>query len=135
MLHTKGTTTRAAKHDDTFRFKCHQCGGIFASPDTGGTGYAVDREDRLICYACCGLNDAAELRNMKPGDRTVHYLDGRDMVTNWPGTLQIKPYSVKHGRHNIGRTRVDVWFMFEGKPFHGVNIGDNQLLRIRAVKS
>lgn len=133
-----------------FKWQCAQCSTIGGpTPEgsyTGGTGYAVRRtDDALICYACCGLNDAEELRTMAPGARTTHYLSGGPgrwkgddarpwEVSNWPGTLKIKPWRVHKGFHNIGRTRYDVWFTFAGREFYGVNIGDSQILHIRALK-
>lgn len=60
-IHETGASTRAAVHDETFRFKCARCGGVFARPDGIGTGYAVRPDDSLICYSCCGELDAAEL--------------------------------------------------------------------------
>ena len=53
------------------------------------------------------------------------------MVQDWSGQLRIKPVRVRKGRHNMARTRWDVWFTYEGQPWHGVNIGDNQILRCR----
>jgi hypothetical protein len=132
-IHTTGATTRKAQHDETFRFRCHQCGGIFGRGDSLGTGYAVDREDNLTCYACCAVNDARELREAAPGTRIVHYYNGAEVI-NWPGTLRIKPYAVKHSRNNWNAPRVDVWFRFEGKHFHGVQLGDNEILRVRVLK-
>ena len=55
-------------------------------------------------------------------------------VQDWAGTLRITPDRVSKGRHNIGRTRWDVWFTHEGQAWHGVNIGDNQILRCHVVK-
>lgn len=56
------------------------------------------------------------------------------MVQDWSGQLRIKPTKVRKGRHNIARTRFDVWFTYEGQRWHGVNIGDNQILRCRRIK-
>ena len=43
------------------------------------------------------------------------------------------PSRVKAGRHNIARTRLDAWFRVDSRWYHGVNIGDNQILRFRPV--
>ena len=56
------------------------------------------------------------------------------IVTDWSGQLCIKPTHAHKSRHNIAQTRWDVWFVFEGQPWHGVNIGDNQILRCRRIK-
>ena len=120
-------------------FKCAQCGEVKPVLQAeGGTGYARRAgDDALVCYACCGANDARELAEAQPGARFVHYLtkeNGNYVITNWPGTLKVHPFRVRHGRHNIGRTRTDAWFSYAGKAFHAVNIGDNQIARIRALK-
>lgn len=63
------------------------------------------------------------------------YLSNGDKVTNWPGSLRIRAYRVKHGKHNIARTRTDAWFTFEGANWHGVNYGkDSQILHCRRTK-
>src|SRR3990167_3665713 len=56
------------------------------------------------------------------------------VVQDWSGTFRIKPDRVRKGRHNIGRTRWDVWFTYEGQRWHGVNVGDNQILRCRVLR-
>ena len=77
----------------------------------------------------------ARLASMNANGRALLYLvdggangDGM-MVQDWSGVLRIKPTRVRKGQHNIARTRWDVWFMHEGQAWHGVNIGDNQILR------
>lgn len=137
-IHETGTSARSAVHNETFRFKCARCSEVFGHPaDSCGAGYAVRDDDSLICYACCGELDAEALAAAKPGDRFTHYLTkdgtGQWHVSNWPGTLKVRA-GVKHGRHNIGRTRIDAWFSYAGKSFHAVNIGDSQIARIRALK-
>jgi hypothetical protein len=134
-IHETGTSARSVKHDDSFRFKCAHCGGIFGKGDGSGSGYAVAPDDSLICYACMGVKDRADLEAAKPGERFTHYMEADGTITNWPGTMKIRPHYVKRGRHNIGRTRTDAWFTFGGKPFHAVQIGEhNQIARIRALK-
>ena len=82
----------------------------------------------------------ARLASMNANGRALLYLvdggtngDGM-MVQDWSGVLRIKPDRVRRGRHNIGRTRWDVWFRYEGQRWHGVNIWDNQILRCCAVR-
>lgn len=101
---------------------------------------------RAICYACCGLNDA---REMQETGRAVLYLTYEDdplrhtshgalriyYASNWPGTLKIRiGGAVRHSRNNFGAQRTDVWFRHAGAEWHGVNIGDNQLLRCKRLK-
>lgn len=137
MIHKTGATTRNAVHDESFRFECSQCHGVFARPaDSCATGYAVDREtDALICFACCGVNDARALSEAKPGARFVHYLTGGNVVSNWPGTLKIMVRAMRRSRNNWNTPRVDVWFSYQGKQFWGVQLGDSDILRIRALKT
>jgi hypothetical protein len=37
-------------------------------------------------------------------------------------------------RNNFGATRTDVWFYLDGKTWHGVNVGDNDILRVKKNK-
>jgi hypothetical protein len=116
-------------------FICSQCKNEKPMPEgSGGTGYATDNNGNKICYACCGENDLKALQQSKPGERFVHYLSS-GMVTNWPGTLKIKPDHSRQSRHNIAGTRLDVWFTVNSQRFHGVQYGSNsQILRITRVK-
>jgi hypothetical protein len=66
----------------------------------------------------------------------VHHGADCFKITNWPSSLVFRPVRVTKGHHNWGITRYDVWFYDEsGKKWHGVNLGDNQILRCRRVKS
>jgi hypothetical protein len=62
-------------------------------------------------------------------------------VGNWPGTLKIAVSRFKLSRHNIARSRIDVWFRVEGAGlikganWHGYQIGDNsQLCHCKQLK-
>lgn len=114
-------------------FHCSTC--HTDKPVTPGMtkGYGVNRDGSKVCFDCCAVNDRIRMRDE---DRTTLYLsDG--VVTNWPGTLKLTPHRASKGRHNIGRTRVDVWFREDefGSEWHGVNIGDSDILHCRKVKS
>lgn len=92
-----------------------------------------------VCYACCGAHDKAEM--IETG-RAVLYLskrpDGTWHIGNWPGSLSfpVRHNYVRKGSHNIARTRYDAWFIGpDGKEWHAVNIGDNQIARCRRIKS
>lgn len=114
-------------------FICHQCQQEKEMQTSGGTGYARDNENNLICYACCGENDRKHLLSLKVGEKTVFYLANNE-VTNWPGTLRISVPRIRTGRHNIAGKRYDTWFTFEGLKFHGVTYGDNtQIHHIKRV--
>lgn len=116
-------------------FTCSVCHLNLALQTSGGTGYAISSEGKKVCYKCVGERDANELKNAKPGDRFTHYIsNGR--VINWPGTLDIPVMFSRKSFHNMAgkNGRMDVWFNYEGKHFWGVNVGDNDLLRIKAIK-
>ena len=121
-------------------FTCADCGESKPVNPSGGTGYAVFTEngtESKICYECCGIRDAEYMRD---NDRITLYLvrndAGRDMVTNWPGTLEM-PAGVQSGRHNIAGVRYDAWFRApDGRKWWGVSYGDNtQLIHCRKLKA
>jgi hypothetical protein len=117
----------------TAAFHCSTCHADKPVQTDGGTGYATDRQGMSHCYDCCAVLDRIAMRDE---DRTTLYLsDG--VVGNWCGTLKLIPCKVRNGRHNIGRTRVDVWFREDefGSEWHGVNIGDSEILHCRKLKS
>lgn len=96
------------------------------------TGYGVDSEGRKHCYACCAERDKAEM--IKTGRATL-YLSGKE-VSNWPESLKFRVNYVRKGRHNMARVRYDVRFIGpDGKPWHGVQYGDNtQIVHCRRIK-
>ena len=106
----------------------------------GGTGYGRNRSGESLCYECCADLDRASLRRREK--TTLYLTESRDEsgrirreVINWPGSLRITPSAVSHGRHNIARTRTDVWFAFEGNHYHAVQYGENtQLLHCSPIK-
>lgn len=80
-----------------------------------------------------------ELATLKATGRGVLYLSGpagSQVISQWAGDLKIHPYHVRQSWHNMaGRNgRTDIWFSFDGSRWHGVNIGDNQILRVRRCK-
>ena len=101
-----------SKHE----FDCADCGKhkIHNNPNgCGGTGYAVVREDdtdKKVCYDCCGKREVAD---MKDRGRAVLYLtvtEGKQFVSNWPGTMKLLVRHSRTGRHNIAGSRETVWF-------------------------
>lgn len=120
-------------------FKCAQCKRIRQSdsPHTTGYGYRADKPKRKICFDCTGKNDRERLI---VENEIVLYLvqkNGHYFAQNWPGSLSIPLAGVKVSDHNFaGRNgRTDVWFAVGNNYWHGVNIGDNQILRCKRVKS
>jgi hypothetical protein len=124
---------------------CHDCGKVIEPPDNFSTGYGIDQDGHKVCFNCCGKRDRKELFDAKPGDKFVFYLIEKKnettgqteyYVTNWPASLKIKLHATpRKGRHNIAGRRLDVWFIQNGKNFHGTQYGENsQLLYTKCVK-
>lgn len=123
---------------NTFNFHCAVCNTdkTHTNPEGfGGTGYAVRSDGGKICYDCCGRLDAESLENLAPGEKYVLYLSNNRIV-NWPGSLKIPVTSQRKSWHNFAgkNGRTDIWFTFKGNRYHGVNVGDNQILRVRKLK-
>lgn len=93
-------------------------------------------EGKSFCYACCAKRDEEQ---MEKEGRITLYLTNENgtalgTISNWPGSLKIKNVSIRKGRHNIARTRYDVWFIHKNREWHGVQYGDNtQLLHCRRL--
>jgi hypothetical protein len=124
-------------------------------PEGSTLGYGIASETSAIrqagdklCFACCALDDKAQMddsgkiwlylthepfTSIQPWGKPV-FSTAAGKVTNWPGTLSF-PCRVKRGKHNIARTRYDVWFKdHNGNPWHGVQVGDNtQICRCRKL--
>ena len=124
------TSTETEKAVVTHCPRCHRPFSDFATPCT--TGYGTLPSGEQICFACCADEDRKEMR--EKGRITLYLTDHE--VTNWPGTLRFKVLEKRSSYHNmVGRNgRTDVWFKDEaGNRWHGVNIGNSQILRCRKV--
>ena len=127
------------------------CGHTPTATTGCGTGYATGADGRTYCYECCGENDRADMladgritlylvragtRDDAPGiDRTRPHWQ----VTNWPGTLRFDCLpGVRVSRHGggFGSQRTDAWFIGpDGKNWHAVNRGNNDIARCTRVKA
>lgn len=103
-----------------------------------GSGYGRTPDGRELCYPCCG---AADRERMVADGKATLYLSKVNggangfELTNWPGTLRIPVRCSSTGRHNMARTRRDVYFTFEGKEWRGTQYGESsQLCHCRAIK-
>lgn len=127
-------------------FKCTRCKNVkpLASPTTFTTGYGLLRRGKRnvrICYDCCSDLDRRDM--LKTGRATLYLVEkqdaeGRTMreVTNWPGSLRIPVRHTRQGGHNIAGTRIDAWFTYEGREWHGVLYGSNtQIIHVRRLKA
>jgi hypothetical protein len=112
------------------------CGHVPSPHADFTTGYGIDSDGKKHCYQCCA--DREQKRMQETGRATLYLTrdsDGSHAITDWPGLLRIHPYHIKHGRHNIARTRTDAWFSFDGKPWHGVSYGENtQIIHCKRIK-
>lgn len=111
------------------------CGHVVpdAGP-SGALGYGADPSGRSMCRECCA---GWERDRMIRDERAALYLTrnqvltGRGMragsyvVTDWLGGLRFPVQQVREGRHNIARTRTDVWFTGpDCYVWHGVQYGE-----------
>lgn len=114
---------------------CADCHAQFVA-DAHTPGYATACADgRHICYDC-----SARLTRqyMIETGRATLYLTS-DGITDWPGRLR---FQTRRSRTHKVRTpqgyamnRTDVWFVGpDGKTWHGVNQGDNEILRCKRNK-
>ena len=106
---------------------------IIRDPESCGTGYGRDKDNNIICYACCGENDKKTL--LETGKLSGYY--SKLHFTNWPGSFKIKAYYSRSSWHNFAGKdgRTDFWLNFEGKHYHGVQIGhNNECATIRLLK-
>ena len=117
--------------------KCAFCEREIETPTPPGpVGYGTDADGNIVCYACCGVLDAQHMAQAGSIILYVTESGSSYRISNWPGTLTFTPTQVRHGRHNICGTRLDVWFDGPDRSrWHGVNIGDNQVLRCRRLAS
>lgn len=115
---------------------CSQCKKEIINTNKFTTGYGIDKNKHKICFDCCGKNDLNSLQTAKIGDKFIFYYDNVN-VTNWPGTLKIKPYYTKNNKHNFWHCkRIDLWFNVDNNKFWGKQIGyNNQIVHIKRIKN
>lgn len=103
------------------------------SPNVGRVEYTKEQAEAHNAQLA-ELEKAA----MAEHGRAVLYLTkdtkGEWKVSNFDGSLSFRPFRVKKGSHNWGVERFDAWFTSGGYVWHGVNVGDNELLRARRTK-
>lgn len=93
----------------------------------------IDEHNRLL--------GEMEFEALKKNGRGVLYLThqphGTYTVATWAGQGKRPCHNVRQSWHNMaGRNgRTDVDFELDGSRWHGVNIGDNQICRVKRCKS
>lgn len=81
----------------------------------------------------------AELEQMEKTGKAVLFLFV-DTSGHSVGTWASKPSERfritghSYSRNNFGAQRMDVWFRAFGANWHGVNVGDNDILRVKKTK-
>lgn len=115
---------------------CATCGAE-CMPEGCTTGYGQDREGRKHCFECCANRDR---QSMIETGRIALYLTkngGRWIVGDWTSRLTFTPYQVKHGKHNIARTRRDAHFTGpDGYVWHAVQYGEwSEIAHCRRTKT
>ena len=115
---------------------CAECGKEIVLDGFSGYGKTVD--GKILCYDCCGKQAEEDFDSMPANEKTFLYLtsaNGEMCVTDWTGRFRIPVHRYRKGRHNIARTRTDVWFQRNGKNYHGVNYGEfSQICHSKQVK-
>lgn len=87
------------------------------------------------------LADAEWTAMLKHGAGVLYLTKGTDGITwyasDWPSVHKVPIRGRRTSFHNMaGRNgRTDVWFHLDGAEWHGVNIGDNQILRVKRNKT
>jgi len=112
-----------------------ECGHPPSAHSEHTTGFGVAKDGKRLCWECCATEDKEAMRAT---GRATLYLTGKDggyTVGNWPGALKIHVQEFRKGHHNMAGVRYDVWFLFEGTPWHGIQYGDmTQIVHCRKVK-
>jgi hypothetical protein len=116
-------------------------GYIFKSKEHGSFspyGKMADMTDEQVEAHNRAISDEvyALLKETGVGVRYL-FRSGNDF---YAGTWDSKPphrfwcFDVRHSRNNFGAQRTDVSFNYAGSRWHGVNIGANDILRVKRCK-
>lgn len=116
---------------------CGHAPSVKPNAGSGGTGYGVWTDGLTYCYDCCAKNERQAM--IDTGKATLYHVkrdDGKWAVTDWPGRLSFPVLGQKKSWHNIGRKRVDLWFVGpDDHIWHGYQIGDwNQIAHCKRTK-
>lgn len=115
---------------------CHETKAVYSPGNISAPEYGKDDKGNLHCWACCSERKRQRMRDT--GRATLYLVRRGDgfAITNWTGGISIEPFRVRIGRHNIARTRYDVWFTFESQSWHGVQYGEmTQICHCHRIKA
>ena len=117
------------------KFKCFVCKQKKSNDSTYPMGYGLDEKHHKICYSCCADRDREHMDNHGKISLYLCKKDGKNVVTNWPGTLSFDVRETRIGMHNLAGKRTDVWFIDHNHDkWHGVSYGDfTQLCHCRRL--
>lgn len=73
-----------------------------------------------------------QIEAMKRGEPQALYLFP-GMVGTWDKSYTWPIDHARESRNNFGATRIDCWFHACGHRWHGVNVGDNDIVRCKAI--
>ena len=116
-------------------------GYIFKSPQGA---FAPEGKVELTDVEIAAHNkrcEELELVSMKQTGRASLYLTRNDsgnyQVGTWAGGFHIPVCRVSISRHNMAgkNGRTDVWFRYDSSLWHGLNIGDNDICRVKRTKT
>lgn len=99
----------------------------------------IDTHNRLLAeaeFAAILKHGQGVLYLSKPAPETYEAKAGHFKVSTWCSTGKpVYTYHERKSRNDFGTQRTDVWFMLDGSRWHGVNIGDNDIVRVKRCKS
>lgn len=90
----------------------------------------INKHNSLLAYR--------EWQNMiKGGSGVLYLLNNGEFVGDWIGENKLNINYSRESFHNMAgkNGRRDVWFRLDGSRWHGVNIGDNNICRVRRTKT
>lgn len=100
---------------------------------------ALTVEGKWLCERCAAKEELTQMLDTGRAFLYLQYQDGRLTVTNWTGAFSFPVQWSKRSDVCVfgkyGTQRLDVWFTAFGAKWHGKNIGDNDILRCKRVKT
>lgn len=102
-------------------------------------GYGRDDQGNRYCYTCCANRDRETM--IQEGKYTLYLTkneQGLWKVSNWPGSLEFKPYYVKEWKASAWGGYIDAATAYfvgpDGYVWSAINKGDNEIARCRRTR-